>query len=73
MDQHSRRNNVEISGISNKVSDENLKKKMTGICKELGIDLNPYNIESCHILPSGRVNRSNNKRVIPKLVSRKHS
>ena len=46
---------------------------MTGICKELGIDLNPYNIESCHILPSGRVNRSNNKRVIPKLVSRKHS
>ena len=49
------------------------KKKMTGICKELGIDLNPYNIESCHILPSGRVNRSNNKRVIPKLVSRKHS
>ena len=27
MEQHSRRNNVEISGISNEVSDENLEKK----------------------------------------------
>ena len=48
-------------------------KKMTSICKELGMDLNPYNIESCYILPSGQVNRSNNKRVIPKLVTRKYS
>ena len=39
MVQYSRRNNVEISGISNEISDENLEKKVTEICKESGIDL----------------------------------
>ena len=37
MEQYSRRNNVEISGISNEVSDENLEKKVIDICKESGI------------------------------------
>ena len=64
---------VEISGISNEVSDENLEKKVIDICKESGIDLNPYDIEACHRLPSGRVNTSNSKRVIVKFVNRKHS
>ena len=43
------------------------------ICKESGIDLNPYDIESCRRLASGRVNTSNSKRVIVKFMSRKHS
>ena len=73
MEQYSRRNDVEISGISNEVSDENLEKKVIDICKESGIDLNPYDIEACHRLPSGRVNTSNSKRVIVKFVNRKHS
>ena len=73
MEQYSRRNNVEISGISNEVSDENLEKKLLDICKELSIDLNPYDIEVCHRLPSGRVNTSNSKRVIVKFVNKKHS
>ena len=46
---------------------------MVDICKESGIDLNPYDIEACHRLPSGRVNTSNSKRVIVKFVNRKHS
>ena len=62
MEQYSRRNNVEISGTSNEVSDENLEKKVIDICKEPG-----------HRLPSGSVNTSNNKRVIVKFVNRKHS
>ena len=73
MDQYRRRNNVEISGISNEVLDENLEKKVIDICKESGIDLNPYDIEACHRLPSGRVNTSNSKCVIVKFVNRKHS
>ena len=64
MEQYSRGNNVEISGISNEVSDENLEKKVLDICKESGIDLNPYDIEACHRLPSGRVSTSNSKRVV---------
>ena len=73
MEQYSRRNNVDISGISNEVSDENLEKKVIDICKESGIDLNPCDIEACHRLPSENVNTSNSKRVIVKFVNRKHS
>ena len=73
MEQYSRRNNFEISGISNEVSDKNLKKKVIEICKESGIVLNPYDIEACLRLPSGRVNTSNSKRVIVKFANREHS
>ena len=73
MEQYIRKNDVEISGISNEVSDENVENKVINICKESGIDLNPYGIEACHRLPSGHVNTSNCKRVIVKFVNRKHS
>ena len=73
MEQYSRRNNVEISGISNEVSDKNLEKKVIDICKESGIDLNPCDKEACHRLPSRRVNTNNSKCVIVKFIKRKHS
>ena len=73
MEQYSRRSNVEISGIFNEVSDENLEKNVIDICKESSIDLNPYDIEACHRLTSERFNISNNKRVIVKFINRKHS
>ena len=46
---------------------------MIDICEESGIDMNPSDIETCHRLPSGRANTSNSKRVIVKIVNRKHS
>ena len=47
---------------------------MIDICKESGIELNPYYIEACHRLPSGSglANTSNSKRVIVTFVNRKH-
>ena len=39
-EQYNRRNNVEISGISNEVSDQNLEETVIGICKDFGIDVN---------------------------------
>ena len=47
---------------------------MIDICKESGIDLNPYYIEAYHRLPSasGLANTSNSKRVIVTFVNRKH-
>ena len=48
-------------------------KKVMDICKESGIDLNPYDIEACQILRSGRINTSNSKPVIVKFVNRKYS
>ena len=66
MEQYSRRNNVEISSISNEVSDEHPEVKLKGICKELGIDLMLFNIEECHKLPSGHINTTSNKYIILK-------
>ena len=50
----------------NEVSDKNLEKKVIDICKESGIDLNPYDIEAWYRLTSGRVNTSNSNHVIVK-------
>ena len=73
MEQYSRRNNVEISGTSNEVSDKNLEKKVIDICKESGIDLNPYDTEACHRLPSRFVHTNNSKCVIVKFINRKQA
>ena len=70
---YNRRNNVEISGISNEVSDQNLEETVIGICKDSGIDVNSLDIEVCHRLPFGKNATNTNKRVIVKFVNRKHS
>ena len=71
-EQYSRRNNVEISGISNEDLDQNLEQTVIGICKDSGIEVNPLDIEGCHRLPLGRNATNNTKRVIVKFVNRKH-
>ena len=43
-EQYNRRNNVEISGISNEVSDQNLEQTIIGICKDSGIEVNLLDI-----------------------------
>ena len=53
-EQYNRPNNVEISGISNEISDQNLEQTVIGICKDSGIDVNPLDIKNCHRLPLGR-------------------
>ena len=72
-EQYNRRNNVEISGISNEVSDQNLEQTVIGICKDSGIEVNPLDIEGCHRLPLGRNATNTTKQVIVKFVNRKHS
>ena len=72
-EQCNRQNNVEISGISNEVSDQNLEETVIGICKDSGIDVNTLDLEGCHRLPLGRNATSTTKRVIVKFVNRKHS
>ena len=72
-EQYNRRNNVEISGISNVVSDQNLEETVIGIFKDSGIDVYSLDIEGCHRLPLERNATNTNKRVIMKFVNRKHS
>ena len=47
-EQYSQRNDVEFSGITNSICDENLKNTLINICKESGIDANARDIEACH-------------------------
>ena len=70
---YSRKNNVETSGISKEVPDEDLENHVIEICKNSNNMINPTDIEGCHRLPLGRNSTTDNKRVIVKFVNRKHS
>ena len=72
-EQYNRRKNVEILRISNEIPNEDLGNNVIDICKNSNIIINPANIEGCHRLPLGRNSTTDNKRVIVKLVNRKHS
>ena len=69
--QYNRRNNAEISGISNKTPDSDLENHVVEICRNSNI-INPADIEGCHHLPLGHNSTTANKRVIVKFVNRKH-
>ena len=62
-EQYNRRNNVEISRISNEIPDEDLENNVIEICKNFNIIINPADIQGCHRLPLGRNSTTDNKRV----------
>ena len=64
---------MEISGISNDVLDNDLEEKVIEICKDSDIVITSSDIEGCHRLPLERNSTSENKRVIVKIVNKKHS
>ena len=70
-EQYNRCNNDEISEISNELSDQNLEE--TVILKDFGIEVNVLDIQGCHRVPFGRNATNTTKRVMVKLVNRKHS
>ena len=53
-EQYGRRNNVEISGISNQIPDQDLEENILKICKDSDINISPMDTEGCHRLPIGR-------------------
>ena len=71
-EQYSHRNNIEISGIPNRIRDEDLENKIISICKDSGAEIDPKDVEGCHRLPFSRNSRRQDKRVIHKFVNRKH-
>ena len=72
-EQDSRSNNVETSGISNDVLDNDLEENVVEICKGSDIFIAFSDIEGCHRLPLGKNSASENKQVIARFVNRKHS
>ena len=70
-EQYGRRNNVEISGISNDIADQDLEESIIKIY--LDINILYVDNEGCHRLPLGKNTTNTTKRVIAKFVNRKHS
>ena len=68
-EQYGRRNNVEISGISNQIPYQDLEENVVKICKDSDINISPMDIEGCHRLPLGGNSTTTTKRVIVKFVN----
>ena len=66
-------NNVEISGVSNDILDQDLEENIVKICRDSDINISPMDIKNCHRLPLGRNSTNTTKQVIVKFVNRKHS
>ena len=65
--------NVEISGVTNEVADQDLEENTIEICKDLDINISHMGIEGCHRLPLGRHTTNKTKQVLLKFDNRKHS
>ena len=68
-EQYGRHNNVEISGISNQIPDQDLEENIIKICKDSDINISTMDIEGFHRLPIGRNTTNTTKRVIVKFVN----
>ena len=72
-EQYSCRNNIEISGIPDRIPDEDLENTIISICKDSGVEIDPKDTEGCRRLPLSRNIRGQDKRVIVKFGNWKHS
>ena len=66
VNQYSRRNDVEISGIPQSVSDNQLEEKVVDILKAIDVNITTNEIEVCHRLGNKKEN------VIVRVINRKH-
>ena len=69
MQQYIRRNNVEICGIPDSVSDNKLEEKVIQIAQSINVNIQHEEIEACHRLPKGP--RERNSKTIVRFVNRK--
>ena len=66
-EQYSRRECLEISGVSESVSDKDLEGKVLNLFKKIDIEVHPDNIEACRWVKSN----AGPKKVIIKMSRRK--
>ena len=71
LEQYGRRSNVEIAGIPDEVSINELENKVVAIFKEMDVKVDPRDIEACHRLPNGRHSKGP-ARTIVRFVNRKN-
>ena len=70
LDQYGRRNNLEIEGIPDNISDENLEKTAVKLLNAIDVDIKESEVEACHRL--GKSKKGKSKRTIIRVVNRKY-
>ena len=75
-DQYSRRNNLDIQGIPDSVSDDQLEEKIIEILYQINVKIDKFDIEDCHRMGKSKkttivrfVNRKNCKAILQKKLS----
>ena len=70
LEQYGRRNNIEITGIPDNVTDQILEEKVVDILSEISVDVSPKDIEACHRVC---VSKNNSKKTIVRFINRNHA
>ena len=73
-EQYSRRDSLEIVGIKENVTNNNLEKNLCGVLADIGVNVNERDIQACHRLGDGKrtiVKFTNGKIVFEVLSNRK--
>ena len=62
LEQYGKRNNLEITGIPDDVSDENLEEKVIQVLSEIQVNVSSSDVEACHRI--GKSKNSSKKKTI---------
>ena len=75
-DQYSRHNNLDIQGILDSVSDDQLEEKVIEIFNQINVKIDKFDVEDCHRMGKLKktttvhfVNRKNCKSILEKKLS----
>ena len=76
LDQYSRCNNLDIQGIPDSVSDNQLEEKVIEIFNQINVEIDKFDIEDCHCMGKSKkttivcfINRKNCKAILEKKLS----
>ena len=72
LEQYGKRNNLEITGIPDDVSDENLEEKVIHVLSEIQVNVSGSDIKACHRIGKSK-NSSKKKTTIVQFINRKHA
>ena len=70
LEQYGRRNNLEITGISNEIEDVDLEGKVIEIVDKIEVNVSSKDIEACHRIGKSK---DNSKKTIVRFVNRKYA
>ena len=70
LEQYGRRNNLEITGISNETEDVDLEGKVIEILDKIEVNVSSKDIEACHLIGKSK---DNSKKTIIPFVNRKYA